>query len=48
MHNIKTNFEKVKQLIEEIPDSKLYVCNDVSKDEDIEKCLRTIKVKMEK
>ncbi len=39
----ETNFEKVKQLLEEIPDSKLYICNDVSKDEDIEKCLEQIK-----
>ena len=39
----ETNFEKVKQLLEEIPDSKLYIWNDVSKDEDIEKCLEQIK-----
>ena len=39
----EANFEKVKQLLEEIPDSKLYICNDVSKDEDIEKCLEQIK-----
>ena len=39
----ETNFEKVKQLLEEIPDSKLYICTDVSKDEDIEKCLEQIK-----
>ena len=39
----ETNFKKVKQLLEEIPDSKLYICNDVSKDEDIEKCLEQIK-----
>lgn len=39
----ETNFEKVKQLLEEIPDSKLYICNDVSKDEDINKCLEQIK-----
>ena len=39
----ETNFEKVKQLLEEIPDSKLYICNDVSKDEDIDKCLEQIK-----
>ena len=40
----EANFEKVKQLLEEIPDSKLYICNDVSKDEDIEKCLEQIKI----
>ena len=39
----EANFEKVKQLLEEIPDSKLYICNDVSKDEDIDKCLEQIK-----
>ena len=39
----EANFEKVKQLLEEIPDSKLYICNDVSKDEGIEKCLEQIK-----
>ena len=39
----EANFEKVKQLLEDIPDSKLYICNDVSKDEDIEKCLEQIK-----
>ena len=39
----EANFEKVKQLLEEIPDSKLYICNDVSKDEDLEKCLEQIK-----
>ncbi len=39
----EANFEKVKQLLEEIPDSKLYICNDVSKDDDIEKCLEQIK-----
>lgn len=39
----EANFEKVKQLLEEIPDSKLYICNDVSKDENIEKCLEQIK-----
>ena len=39
----EVNFEKVKQLLEEIPDSKLYICNDVSKDEDIDKCLEQIK-----
>ena len=39
----EANFEKVKQLWEEIPDSKLYICNDVSKDEDIEKWLEQIK-----
>ena len=35
--------EKVKELLKEIPNSSLYVCNDVSLDEDIDKCLEEIK-----
>ena len=35
--------EKVKELLKEIPNSSLYVCNDVSKDEDIDNCLEQIK-----
>ena len=35
--------EEVKELLKEIPNSSLYVCNDVSKDEDIDNCLEQIK-----
>ena len=35
--------DKVKELLKEIPNSSLYVCNDVSKDEDISNCLDEIK-----
>ena len=35
--------DKVLELLKEIPNSSLYVCNDVSKDEDIENCLEEIK-----
>ena len=35
--------EKVKELLKEIPNSSLYVCNNVSKDEDIDNCLEQIK-----
>ncbi len=37
------SYEKVKQLLEELPGTKLYICDDVSKDEDIEKCMDVIK-----
>ena len=37
------SYDKVKQLLEELPGTKLYVCNDVGKDEDIETCLEQIK-----
>ena len=36
------SIEKVKPLLEELPGSKVYVCNDVGKDEDIEKCFDEI------
>ena len=35
--------EKVKDLIKDMPKASVYVCNDVSKDEDIDKCLEEIK-----
>ena len=37
------SYDKVKQLLEELPGAQLYVCNDVSKDEDIDTCLEEIK-----
>ena len=37
------SYDKVKQLLEELPGTQLYVCNDVSKDEDIDTCLEKIK-----
>ena len=37
------SYDKVKQLLEELPGTQLYVCNDVSKDEDIDTCLEEIK-----
>ncbi len=37
------NYEKVQELVKEIPGTKVYVCGDVSKDEDIDKCLEEIK-----
>jgi len=37
------SYEKVEELLKEIPNSSLYLCNDVSKDEDIEVCLEKIK-----
>lgn len=37
------SYEKVKSLVEEIPSASLYICNDVSKDEDIDNCLEQIK-----
>ena len=39
--------EKVKDLIKDMPKASVYVCNDVSKDEDIDKCLEEIKKKSE-
>ncbi len=35
--------EKVQELLKELPGSSLYVCSDVSKDEDIDTCLEEIK-----
>ena len=35
--------EKVKDLLKEIPNASVYVCNDVSVDEDISNCLDEIK-----
>ena len=37
------SYDKVKQLLEELPGTQLYVCNNVSKDEDIDTCLEEIK-----
>ena len=37
------SYDKVKQLLEELPGTQLYVCNDVSKDEDLDTCLEEIK-----
>ena len=37
------SLEKVKSLLEELPGSSVYVCGDVSKDENIDKCLEEIK-----
>lgn len=37
------SLEKVKDLLKELPGTSVYVCNDVSKDEDIENCLEEIK-----
>ena len=37
------SYEKVKELLKELPGAKLYICDDVSKDEDIDKCLEEIK-----
>ena len=37
------SIEKVKELIKDMPKASVYVCNDVSKDEDIDKCLEEIK-----
>ena len=39
----KDSKEKVEDLLKEIPNSSLYICNDVSKDEDIDNCLEEIK-----
>lgn len=39
------NLEKVKGLLEELPGSSVYVCGDVSIDENIDKCLEEIKQK---
>ena len=35
--------EKVKDLVKDMPKTSVYVCNDVSKDEDIDNCLEEIK-----
>ena len=37
------SYEKVKELLNELPGSSLYVCNNVSLDEDIDNCLEQIK-----
>ena len=37
------SIDKVKELVKELPGTSVYVCNDVSKDEDIENCLEEIK-----
>ena len=37
------SLERVKPLLEEIPGATVYVCDDVSKDEDIENCFDEIK-----
>lgn len=39
----ENSLEKVKTLLEELPGSNVYVCGDVSKDENIDKCLEEIK-----
>ena len=39
------SLEKAKALVEELPGTEIYLCNDVSKDEDIENCLKQIKEK---
>lgn len=39
----ENSLEKVKTLLEELPGSSVYVCGDVSKDENIDKCLEEIK-----
>ena len=35
--------EKVKELVKELPGTSVYVCDNVSKDSDIDKCLEEIK-----
>ncbi len=37
------SIEKVQELVKEIPGTSVYVCGDVSKDENIDKCLEEIK-----
>ena len=37
------SFDKVKELVKEIPGTSVYVCGDVSIDENIDKCLEEIK-----
>ncbi len=37
------SIDKVKELVKELPGTSVYLCNDVSKDEDIENCLEEIK-----
>lgn len=37
------SIDKVKELVKELPGISVYLCNDVSKDEDIENCLEEIK-----
>ena len=39
------NYDKVKSLLEEIPEANLYILGDVSKQENIDKCLEEIKNK---
>lgn len=37
------SLEKVKELVKELPGTSVYVCDNVSKDSDIDKCLEEIK-----
>ncbi len=37
------SYEKVKELLKELPGTSLYICNNVSIDADIDKCLEEIK-----
>ena len=37
------SLEKVKELVKELPGTSVYVCDNVSKDTDIDKCLEEIK-----
>lgn len=37
------SLEKVKELVKELPGTTVYVCDNVSKDSDIDKCLEEIK-----
>ncbi len=37
------SYEKVKELLKELPGTSLYICNNVSLDEDIDNCLEKIK-----
>ena len=37
------SIDKVKELVKELSGTSVYLCNDVSKDEDIENCLEEIK-----
>ena len=41
------SLDKVKELVKELPGTSVYLCNDVSKDEDIENCLEEIKKELE-
>ena len=37
------SLDKVKELVQELPGTEVYLCNDVGKDEDIRNCLEEIK-----